>query len=60
MDNDSLLNAVSKMASQRGIPEVMFSDNRRHFVKGDKELKDLVNQLNEDKIKQTTANEGVQ
>ena len=48
------------MASRRGIPEVMFSDNGGHFVKADKELKDLVNQVGQGKIKQTTANKRVQ
>ena len=48
------------MASRRGIPEVMFSDNGGNFVKADKELKDLVNQWDQEKIKQTTANKGVQ
>ena len=48
------------MTSQRGIPEVMFSGNGGNFVKADKELKDLVNQLDQEKIKQTTANKKVQ
>ena len=38
----------------------MFSDNGGNFVKVDKELKDLVNQLDQEKIKQATANKGVQ
>ena len=46
MDAHPFLNVDLKMASQRGIPEVMFSDNGRNIVKADKELKDLVNQLN--------------
>ena len=60
MDTDSFLNAFSRMANQRGLPEVMFSDNGGNFVKADKELQDLVNQLDQEKIKQTTANKGVQ
>ena len=60
MDTDSFLNAFSRMTSRRGIPEVMFSDNEGNFAKADKELKDLVNQLDQEKIKQTTANNGVQ
>ena len=60
MNTDSFLNAFSRMASRRGIPEVMFSDNGGNFVKADKELKNLVNQLDYEKIKQTTANKGVQ
>ena len=50
MDTDSFLNAFSRMASQRGLPEVMFSDNG-NFVKVDKELQELVNQLDQEKIK---------
>ena len=38
----------------------MFSDNGGNFVKADKELKDLGNKLDQEKIKQTTANKGVQ
>ena len=38
----------------------MFSDNAGNFVKADKELKDLVNQLYRKKIIQTIANKGVQ
>ena len=60
MDTDSFLSAISRMASRRGIPEVMFSDNGGNFVKADKELKDLVNQVDQEKIKQTKANRGVQ
>ena len=60
MDTDSFLNAFSRMTSRRGIPEVMFSDNGGNFVKADKELKDLVNQLDQEKIKQTTSNKKVQ
>ena len=59
MDTDSFLNAFSRMASRRGIPGVIFSDNGGNFVKADKELKDLVNQLDQKKIKQTTSNKKV-
>ena len=44
MDTDSFLNTISGMASQRGTPEVLFSDNGGNFVEADKELKDLVKQ----------------
>ena len=60
MDTDSFLNAFSRMASRRGLPEKMFSDNGGNFVKADKELKDLMGQLDQEKIKQTTSNKGVQ
>ena len=63
MDTDSFItfiNSFSRMESRRGIPEVMFSDIGGNFAKVDKELKDLGNQLDEEKIKQTTANNRVQ
>ena len=48
MDTDSFLNAFSRMTSQRGLPEKMFSDNGGNFVKADKELKDLMGQLDQE------------
>ena len=54
MDTDSFLNAFSRMVSRRGLPEKMFSDNGGNFVKADKELKDLMGQLDQETIKQTT------
>ena len=60
MGTDSFVNAFSRMASQRGLPEVMFSANGGNCVKVDKEFKYLVNQLDQKKIIQTTKNKGVQ
>ena len=60
MDTDTFLNVFSRMTSRRGLPEVMFSDNGGNFVKVNKELQDLVNQLDQEKIKQKTANKSVQ
>ena len=60
MNTDSFLNAFSRMASRRGIPGVTVSDNGGNFVKADKELKDFMNQLDQEKIKQTTSNKKVQ
>jgi len=59
MDTDSFLNAFSRMASRRALPEKKISDNGGNFVKADKELKDLLGQLDQEKIKQTTSNKGV-
>ena len=49
MDTDLFLNAFLRMASRRGIPELIFSDNAGKFVRTNKELKDLLNQLNQEK-----------
>ena len=51
---DSFLSAFLRMASRRGTPEVMFSNNGDNFFRADKELKDLLNQLDQKNIKQRT------
>jgi len=47
------------MTNQRGLPEEMISDNGRNFVWEERELKELVAQLDQDKIEQSAANKGV-
>ena len=59
LDTDSFLNAFYRMVSRRGLPEEMLSDNGTNFVGGHNELKDLVKQLDKDKIQDSTANRGV-
>lgn len=59
LDTDSFLNAFYRMASRRGLPEEMLSDNGTNFKSADKELKSLVSQLDNDKINESTANKGV-
>ena len=56
---DSFLNAFYRMASRRNIPQDVLSDNGTNFVGGDNELRDLVLQLDQDKIQDSTANRGV-
>ena len=53
MDTDLFLNAFLRMASRRGIPELIFSDNAGKFVRTNKELKDLLNQEKSSRQKQT-------
>lgn len=59
LDTDSFLNAFYRMASRRGLPEVMWSDNGTNFVGGNNELKELVRQLDKDRIQKSAANRGV-
>ena len=47
------------MASRRGVPEEFFSDNGTNFKGTDAELKSLVKELDENKIKQSIANKGI-
>ena len=57
---DSFLNAFYRMASRRGLPEEMYSDNGTNFNGADKELKSLISQLGTDKIKESSASKGIQ
>ena len=59
LDTDSFLNAFYRMASRRGLPEAMYSDRGTNFKGADKELKSLIAQLDETKIKKSIANKGV-
>ncbi|XP_053373983.1 uncharacterized protein LOC128546731 [Mercenaria mercenaria] len=60
MDVDSFLNAFYRMVSRRGLPKTMLSDNGSNFVRADKELKQLLQCLDQDKIIENTANKGIQ
>ena len=59
LDTDAFLNAFYRMASRRGAPEEMYSDNGTNFKGADNELRLLVAQLDNEKVKETIANKGV-
>ena len=58
LDTDSFLNAFYRMASRTGLPE-MFSDNGTNFKGADAELKSLVRQLDDSRMKQSISNKGI-
>ena len=58
LDTDSLLNTFYRMASHRGLPEDINSDNGTNS-KVHVELSSLVRKLDKNKINQSTANKGV-
>ena len=60
LDTDSFLNAFYRMTNSRGLPREILSDNGGNFVGGNKELSDLVKELDQDKIVKSTANQGIQ
>ena len=59
LDTDSFINAFYRMASRRRVPEEIYSEYGTYFKEADNELKSLVAQLDEVKIKQSIANRGV-
>ena len=59
LDTDAFLNAFYRMASRRGVPEELYSDNGTKFKGADNELRLLVAQLDNEKVKETIAHKGV-
>ena len=59
LDTDSFLNSFYRMVGRRGLPKGMISDNGTNFVGANRELKDLLNGLDKDKIVNSTANQGI-
>ena len=58
LDTDSFLNALYRMTSRRGLMEEMYSDNGTNFRAADKEMKSLILQLDQEKIKESIAKKG--
>ena len=59
LDTDSFLNAFTRFTSRRGVPKETISDNGTNFFGAVNELKELVGQLDKDKIQGTTPQKGV-
>ena len=55
LDTDSFLNAFFRMVNRRGIPKEVYSDNGTNFVAGERELREAVAQLDEQKIAVTAV-----
>jgi hypothetical protein len=49
LDTDAFINAFSRMASRRGTPRFVISDNGTNFVGAERELRELVEALDNDK-----------
>ena len=47
------------MVNRRGLPKEIMSDNGTNFVGANNKLKELVNKLDEDKIRTSAANKEV-
>ena len=55
LDTDSFINAFTRMTSRRGIPTYVISDNGTNFVGAERELRELVEALDTDRITQETS-----
>ena len=54
LDTDSFINAFTRMTSRRGTPTYVISDNGTNFVRAERELRELVDALDQDRITQET------
>ena len=59
LDTDAFLNAFCRMASRRGRPENIFSDNGKNFKGADAELRFMISKLDNERIKQSIADKGI-
>lgn len=59
LDTAGFLNAFARMVARRDWPKMMLSDNGTSFIFGDREIRELVAQIDKDKIQRSSANKGV-
>ena len=57
LDTDSFINAFSRMVARRGTPAFVLSDNGTNFVGAERELRELVEALDQEKIASKTIRE---
>ena len=55
LDTDSFINTFTRMTSRRGTPTYVISDNGTNFVGAERELRELVEALDTDRITQETS-----
>ena len=55
LDTDSFINAFTRMTSRKGTPTYVISDNGTNFVGAERELRELVEALDADRIAQETS-----
>ncbi len=55
LDTDSFINAFTRMTARRGTPSFVLSDNGTNFVGAEKEICQKVQELDKQKIVETTS-----
>ena len=59
LETDAFLNAFVRMTARKGWPTKMLSDNGTNFVGAEKEIRELVSQLDHDQLQHMTSSRGV-
>ena len=59
LDTDAVINALFRFTSRRGVPVELYSDNGRSFVAANKELKEEMENVNWDRVKQDMFQKGL-
>ena len=60
LETDAFLNALTRMVARRGWPKLILSDNGSNYVGAAREIKELVDCMEQDKIQRLTSNQGIE
>ena len=59
LETDAFLNAFVRMTARKGWPTKMLSDNGTNFVGAEKEIRELVSQLDHDQLQRMASSHGI-
>ena len=59
LETDAFLNAPTRMVARRGWPKLMLSDNGSNYVGAAREIKELVDSMDQDKIQRLSSKQGI-
>ena len=60
LETDAFLNGLTRMVARRGWPKLMLSDNGSNYVGAAREIKELVDSMDQDKIQRLTSKQGIE
>ncbi|XP_020915379.1 uncharacterized protein LOC110252867 [Exaiptasia diaphana] len=56
LETDGFMNAFTRFVARRGWPKLMLSDNGTNYVGAQREIKELVEKINQEKVQRMTSN----